>query len=634
MTERLRRVSWLLLLPLLLGAGVERTEPRADCAHFDALRRPFFGDLHVHTAYSLDASTQGTRNLPIDAYRFARGESIGLQPYAADGGPLRRARLAQPLDFAAVTDHSELFGELSICSTPGLPGHDSITCRIYRRWPRLAFFLINSRGSVRFEFCGPDGTFCEEAARGPWADIQQAAELAYDRTPACRFTSFVGFEWTARGPGASNLHRNVIFRNQVVPEVALNAIDQPTKEALWDGLAETCRAEGGCEAVVIPHNSNISGGLMFRTESADGSPLDAVGARLRQENEPLVEVMQHKGDSECSRSTAPADELCGFEELPYDRFVGRYLPIGRKQAGPLNFTRHALAEGLVQYQRLGVNPFKFGVIASTDTHIATPGLVSEEGHPGHGGAGTHLGDLVPDALLDPIEFNPGGLAVLWAEENSRDALFLALRRREAYGTSGPRIIVRFFGGWDYPDDLCQNPRFVSEGYAKGVPMGGDLPPREGTRSPVFAVWALRDPAQGERPPIQLQRVQIVKAWLANGEAREAVIEVAGDPMNGASIDLATCLPRGPGFSQLCSVWTDPDFDSRVPALYYARVVENPSCRWNTYACSARRVDCADRATVPRGFAPCCDPANPKTIQERAWTSPIWYTPQKAAAAAR
>jgi hypothetical protein len=614
----------LILLLALAASG----ETRAPCDHRDPLRRPFFGDLHVHTTFSLDASTQGTRTRPAEAYRFARGEAIGLHPFTRDGTPLRQARLARPLDFAAVTDHAELLGETAICNTPGLPGHDAFACRVYRGWPRLAFFLMNGRGSPRFAFCGENAEHCLAAARGPWSEIQAAAEAAYDRTPSCAFTSFHALEWTKSGSRTENLHRNVIFRSEHVPVEPPNAIDQPSKEALWDALDRDCRPEAGCDVVVIPHNSNLSGGLMFSLESRAGEPLTAEEAARRAQREPLVEIVQHKGASECSRTSAPADELCGFEELPYDRFMGRFLPVGQETPSPLNYVRHALAAGLAERVRIGVNPFEFGLIGSTDTHLGTPGLVGETADfPGHGGAGIPIGDEIPDGLIDVVEYNPGGLAVVWAEENTRDSLFAALLRRETYATSGPRILLRTFAGWEMPEGLCEAGDLIAQGYARGVPMGGELGPAPAGAAPRLAVWAQRDAGTPDEPGVSLQRLQIVKAWTEGSEPREAVFDIAGDPANEADIDPESCTPRGSGAEQLCRVWTDPDFDPAAPALYYARAVENPTCRWHAHACLAAGVDCADPSTVRTGFEACCDPAWPRTVQERAWGSPIWYTPE-------
>ena len=616
-----------------------RTEERARCDHFDPLRRPYFGDLHVHTAFSLDASTQGTRNRPADAYRFARGEAVGLQPFDADGKPRRSLRLARPLDFAAVTDHAEFFGELDICNTPGLPGHDSPTCMIYRRWPRLAFYLINGITSGdpkkirRFAFCGEDGKDCLEAARTPWREIRDAAEGAYDRTAACSFTSFVGYEWTG-GPNTNNLHRNVIFRNDAVPELPISYVDEPSAEGLWRRIDAECRKSvDRCDAVIVPHNSNLSGGIMFQTVKEDGTPIDAAYARARVDAEPLAEIMQHKGDSECQLGGANAgDELCGFEKLPYDNFGGKFSSFMRHAPEDNNFLRNVLKTGLLEEERLGVNPFKLGLIASTDTHLGTPGAVDESAHPGHGGAGAPASDDVPVGLPDDVEFNPGGLAVLYAEENSRDALFSAMRRREAYGTSGPRIGVRFFGGFGLPADLCGDPDLAAQGYRLGVPMGGDLraPAGDAATAPSFVVRAERDGGTATQPGTPLQRVQIVKGWIENGAAQEKVHDVAGDAQNGASVDTATCATSGPGADALCAVWRDPDFDPAQRAFYYARVLENPTCRWSTRICNAAGVRCDDPATVRSGFEACCDAAWPKTVQERAWTSPIWYAPPGAA----
>lgn len=621
------------------GAGVSTpgATPRT-CTHFDAQRQPFFGDLHVHTKYSLDANTQGTVISPHEAYQFARGERLGIQPYTADGEPLRFTQLARPLDFAAVTDHAELFGETEICTNPDLPGYLSVECLLYRASPEQAFLVFNLAGPgatgipapgggefiPRLPYCGLTGERCLDAAKTPWRDIQRAAEAYYDRSSACSFTTFAGYEYTA-APLSNNLHRNVIFSSEVVPEIPPAYQEYPAPEYLWAALAEQCRSEQGCGYLTIPHNSNLSAGLMFQTRDDAGRDFTPAFAQLRQDNEPLAEIYQHKGDSECLNTMGAGmqDELCGFEKLPYNNLTGDRF--GGLNTGPpveQDFLREALKEGLRQQTLLGANPFKYGFVGSTDTHLGTPGLASENAYPGHGGAGLAARDEVPAGLTDLIENSPGGLAVLWAEQNTRESLFAAMRRREAYATSGTRPVVRFFGGANLPADLCGRADFVQRGYADGVPMGGDLPAT--STAPRFAVWALRDPGVDGEASEPLQRIQLIKGWVENGAKQERVYEVAGDANNGASVNLDSCETSGNGFASLCAVWQDPDFDPAQHAFWYARVVENPSCRWSQRQCLAAQVDCAGE--VPAGFEGCCDADYPKTIQERAWTSPIWHTP--------
>jgi hypothetical protein len=287
---------------------------------------------------------------------------------------------------------------------------------------------------------------------------------------------------------------------------------------------------------------------------------------------------------------------------------------------PRSFAREILGAGLAEEERSGVNPFRLGLVGSTDTHLGTPGFVDEDRFVGHAaGRATSRTEVPP--LPDDVWFNPGGLAGLWAEENARDALFEAMRRREAFGTSGPRIAVRLFAGFEVPDDLCAAPDFAAQGYGSGVPMGADLPARApgAPAAPAFAVLALQE--VGGTP---LERIQVVKLWLEGGSPRERVFEVAGEAGAG-SVDPATCERRGPEVPTLCAVWRDPDFDPAQHALWYARVVEAPSCRWTGHVCRERAVDCGRGA--PAGLEACCDPAVPKTIQERAWTSPIWYRPR-------
>ena len=604
----------------------ERTETREPCAHSDPLRRPFFGDTHVHTRFSFDAWGQGTLAGPREAYRFARGERIGLQPYDAEGRAQASIQLRRPLDYAVVTDHSDLMGETQMCQRPELPGYGSIVCRVVRAFPGLGYALVNghvysNENPARYSFCGEGGEHCIEAGRGPWREIQAAAEEFYDRSAACRFSTFVGYEWTGM-PGGNNIHRNVVFRNATAQAYPTTYIETPSQEGLWAALDSECLEAGnGCDVLAIPHNSNVSNGMLFTL------PRDADEARTRARLETQVEVTQHKGDSECRPGAA--DELCDYETLLIPRMMDMATTseLDPDELAPRIFAREVLTAGLVEWRRLGVNPFQFGLIGATDTHLAAPGLVDEDQFRGHAAGPVSARFGVPP-YPDRSDFNPGGLGVIWAEENSRDALFAALRRRETYGTSGPRHLVRFFGGWDYAEDLCGAPDFAARGYAGGVPMGGEFPPRGSAAAPRLAVWALRDAGENGAPSAPLQRIQIVKGHVGpDGEGRERVYEVAGDPGNGADVDLASCTPRGAGFEQLCAVWSDPDFDPAAPAYYYARVVENPSCRWNQWACNARGVDC-QAGDVPDGMEACCDPEVPRTVQERAWTSPIWYAPDR------
>ena len=609
------------------------TEQRAPCRDHSPERQLFFGDLHVHTAFSYDAVIYGTRNKPADAYRYARGEPMGLHPYDSDGKPLASHRLRQPLDFAAVTDHAETMGLAPVCLTPGAPGYGQWECRLLRSvpWlpsfmPRLLLLLAVRNPQQVPPMCGDANKYCAPHAAGVWQQIIQAAENAYDRSADCDFTSFIAFEWSGSSSLDSNLHRNIIFRNSDLGTVSKpppGQADIHSPEALRDALERDCLSRPGCDALSIPHNSNLSGGAMFPL-GARGAQLSAGEARRWARFEPLLEVMQHKGDSECWFG---ADELCRYEKLPYGSFRdGKSYSFGGdvpQPKGATGFARTVLAEGLRHERRIGVNPWRFGLLAATDTHLATPGAVEEDDYPGHVNIGR------PERLPDAILFNPGGLAGVWAEENTRDALFSALRRREVYGTSGPRMKLRFFGGWDYPDSLCGEADFVRLGYVGGVPMGGELPPRPAAAgAPVFAVRARRAADVSGHVATPLQRVQIIKGWVdGSGEPRSRVYEVAGSPDNGAAVDTATCQRSGAGHNGLCAVWRDPDYQPSQRAYYYARAVENPSCRWHGHACLAKGVDCSAPDTVPRALRACCDARYDKAQQERAWSSPIWLAPQ-------
>jgi uncharacterized protein DUF3604 len=632
------------------------TEQRQPCSNFDALRRPHFGDTHVHTAWSFDANSQDTRNKPEDAYKFAKGGSMGIQPYDENDKPMRTIQLDRPLDFTAVTDHSEFMGEMRMCNTSGMPGYWHPVCIAHRHYPQLTFGTLAAyglAGKKRWGFCGDNGETCMEKAADTWADVQHAAEQAYDRSSDCSFTSFVAYEWTASVGSGQNLHHNVVFKNENVPDRALSWIESPSQVHLWDYLDKECLEDNpGCDAVVIPHNSNLSGGLMFETarvesEEIPAGPVTAEEATRRARWNTLFEVMQHKGSSECDNRnpTWSEDEYCDFEKMGYDSFGGK--DTGMAEDGAMdwltifvgddalpetklpeenNFLRYALKKGLQQQAELGVNSFKYGLISSTDTHIAAPGLAMEKNHPGHGGAGMGSGEGVPKGLPDELEYGPGGLAVLYAEENTRDSLFAAMQRREAYATSGTRPVLRFFGGWEYPENLCNAADMVAQGYAGGVPMGGDLSaPVEEDAAPRFVISALADSGTAEYPGNPLQRVQLIKGWYEDGELKESVLDVAGGD-NDATVDIDSCATSGSGHAQLCSVWQDNDFNPSAEAFYYTRVLENPSCRWSQRICVDAGVRCDDPATIVQGMEKCCAADHKKVIQERAWSSPIWYTP--------
>lgn len=599
------------------------------CDHYTSTRQAFFGDFHVHTRYSLDASTQGTRTTPDEAYRFARGEAIGIQPWTAEGEAQRQLQLDRPLDFAMVSDHAELIGEVHMCNTADVSGYDSWQCGVYRRWPRVAFYLFNYVASMRAShlgLCGDNDQLCLDAARAPWQLMREAAARHNDPAGDCQFSTFVGYEWTGmRADSGGNLHRNVVFANDQVPPLPPSYIDGPQAPALWRSLDEQCiDTDSGCDALAIPHNSNLSAGYMFALGQEDGTPMTAEYAALRQRMEPIMEVMQHKGASECYYAPGVvADELCAFEQLPVDNISG--LP--RDPKPTTGFLRQTLSDGLKIQQQVGVNPYRLGVVASTDTHLGAPGAAAEDRFLGHGGAGVPARDEIPSGLPDKLEYNPGGLAVIWAEQNRRENLFQGMRRREVYGTSGPRIISRFFGGWDLPQDLCERDERIAIAYAQGVPMGSDLPAIQTATpasAPAFLVAASRDPGVTGKPGMPLQRIQIVKGWLdAAGNHRERVFDVAGGD-NDAGVDLRTCEPQGAGHAQLCATWRDPDFDAEQAAWYYSRVVENPSCRWSQRQCVAQGVDCDRPETIGDGLEGCCAAEHRPIIQERAWSSPIWY----------
>jgi len=611
--------------PDVVEPAPDAGSPAHACDAFEPLRTLHWGDLHVHTAYSFDAWLHDVRVDPDAAYRFAQGEPVALPPLDARGNPTQIVQLDRPLDFAAVTDHSEFLGEVEACTTPGSAAYDTQLCIDYRANQNGALVTFGLQlglpAPMRFgEICGDGAADCPALAREVWQRTIDAAQAHHDATAQCRFTTFVGYEWSGM-QALSNLHRNVIFRGAEVPELPLSYYEAPSAAALWEALRAQC-LEGplsGCDVLAIPHNANWSNGKLFRVEYP-GRGSEAEQAAIRAAMEPLVEVFQHKGDSECieglSGVLGAPDELCEFEKLrvpPYDDCgdgVGSNGMIGGGCLSRRDYLRGAMLDGLREEARLGVNPFRVGFIASTDTHNGTPGNVSEDAYVGHVGReeGDALARLTGEVPAGPRN-GPGGLVAVWATENSRDAIFDALRRREAYGTSGPRIAVRVFGGAELPEDLCERGDPIALADELGVPMGGVLP-QGGEGPPRMLVSALRDP-EG----LPLQRAQVIKGWVDRAGLGHAEVYDAAGGDNGASVDPSTCEPQGDGADSLCAVWTDPDFDPGVAVYYYVRVVENPRCRWSTRDCQALGAK-----------APAICDELPATIQERAWTSPIWYEP--------
>jgi hypothetical protein len=589
---------------------------------YNGERNAYFGDLHVHTKLSFDAYIFNVRTSPDDAYRFARGETL---PHAG-GFNIRLA--GGPLDFVAVTDHSEYLGALQEAAKPAsalskLPIVDGLFSsdpeRIAAAFTRIV--EASEHRTLPKEF--NDRAIASRA----WNEIQTAAE--HHNAPG-RFTTFVGYEFTSM-PDGRNLHRNVIFKSKKVPDLPFSAVNSDDPENLWKQM-DSWRAKG-IEALAIPHNSNGSDGLMFAATRMNGASMDKAYSDLRSRNEPLAEITQIKGTSETHPSLSPNDEWGNFEIM--ERYIGGNKPV-TNFAG--SYVRDALKQGILMRDAKGFNPFKLGFIGSSDTHNAAPGSVEErnyfskvgriDGLPQQRGSIPQKGAKTwdgenPDANGSIAKFEAwgaSGLAGLWAEENSRDSLYAAMRRKETFATSGPRIRVRFFAAYDYPSNLLSRQDMVTVAYRKGVPMGSDLMPAKAGKAPQFLVWALRDPNAG-----YLQRAQIVKGWVENGVAKEQVFDVACSdglavfaqtgrcPDNGAKVDLSSCeATKLKGDAELRTLWRDPNFKPNQRAFYYVRVLENPSCRWSTW-------DALRNGSVP-------SPKLAPTIQERAWSSPIWYAP--------
>ena len=579
----------------------------------------FWGDTHLHTAVSVDAGTMN-RIGQEDAFRFARGEEVttthGL-----------RAKLSRPLDFLVIADHAEMYGlmpqllsgDQEILSTEiGKKWYDALTAGDDTKKFDTAMEIVVS-------LSGDEPPIkSDKAVRDAW---QAYTALADKYNDPGRFTALIGYEWTAIG--GDNLHRNVIFRgdsgvaNRTVP---FSQFDSKNPEDLWKHLA-AFEKETGTNVLAIPHNGNLSNGRMFTVETFAGKPLTKELAAMRAQYEPLVEATQIKGDGEAHPMLSPNDEFADYETWDKSNLNGTQA----KTPDMLQweYAREALKTGLRLEKELGVNPFKFGMIGSTDSHTSFAAVEEENFFGKHSGVEPepHRWEHVVIEAPDPNFTIKGwqqaasGYAGVWATENTREAIFDAMKRKETYATTGPRMLVRFFGGWDFTDADTQTRLPANAGYARGVPMGGDLSNAPSGKAPSFLVAALKDPYSGN-----LDRVQIVKGWLdKDGKTQEKVYDVVwgGDRKPGADGKLppvgntvnvgSASWSNTIGAPELIAAWTDPDFDPDQSAFYYARVIEIPTPRWTAYEAKRFDVDMSDDV--------------PMTTQERAYTSPIWYSPK-------
>jgi hypothetical protein len=596
----------------LLGAAVLLlAQPAA--AEKNPLRNAYFGEQHIHTSWSVDAWLFGNHLTgPDDALQYAQGKAI-KHPLGYE------IRIEQPLDWMGVTDHSEYVGVTKEANTPG-----SMLSKMPQAQPLILKDPNNPEDVQKvFNYLvslvskPPIKAFMSPQVAGSiW---KQNVEIADRNNKPGKFTAFCSYEFTSQFD-FRNLHRNVYFRDCAkVPEMPFSALDSWHPEDLWTWM-DTQRKAGN-ELLAISHNANLSDGWMYPTEvDSLGRPIDAAWAAARERNERLIEMKQIKGQSETHPLLSPNDEFANYEIMSF--LIGLPEDSGRIPHIVGSYARQALKDGLTLHDTRGFNPYHFGVVGGSDSHNTGAPYRQNNFYGGHGINDGTIETRMSGHLFTGMDVryeNPSGLSGVWAEENTRASLWDAMYRRETFGTSGPRIRVRFFGGWDYAKDLTDRKDWVETGYAKGVPMGGDLPPAKG-RAPTFAVWAVKDPTSGN-----LDRIQIVKGWTKHGQSFEKIYDVAWagdrrpDKWTGevpaiestVNIDEAT-YTNSVGAVELKTVWTDPDFDPSLHAFYYARVREIPTPRWSTI--QAKELGMAPPDVVPA------------TQQERAWSSPIWYTP--------
>ena len=608
----MRRIIPILLA--LLAFGCQGPAPTTPGFLASEPTRVYWGDTHLHTSHSADAFFLGNQVAgPDTAYRWAKGLPV---THPATGA---RVQLRTPLDFLVVADHAEMLG----VPYKLMQGDPSLSATATgRRWVAM---MKAGKGPQVFEqdFGGaitrnqPIADFdTDEIKRAAWDEIVGAAEQHYE---PCTFTSFIGWEWTST-PAGDNLHR-VVFtpdgREAAEKFIPFSSFDSDEPEALWDWLAETSHT-ANTDFVAIPHNPNISGGRMFDEVDSEGRPITAEYARMRMRWEPVVEVTKIKGDSETHPRLSPDDQFAEFERYAHTMKVGG----AAAEVGEGDSVRSGLQRGLQIEQVTSANPYKVGMIGSTDSHT---GLSSADEANFLGKFGM---DATPGSKLASLpgemrgaDMSAAGLAAVWAEENTRTAIFAAFKRKEVYATTGPRIRLRFFGGWNFKSKVATAGRMVHLGYQLGHPMGSDLTHGPEDKAPTFVMYAVKDPRGAN-----LDRIQVVKGWVdAEGAAHERIYDAAlagarqhdeqGRPLPVAStVDPETGEYFNLyGAASLTAFWEDPDFDPEERAFYYIRVLQVPTPRHTLYDAIALGVDPAEMGQPP-------------TIQERAYSSPIWYTP--------
>jgi hypothetical protein len=581
------------------------------------LKNAYFGELHLHTSYSLDAYMGMNRMSPDMAYRFAKGE-----PMSTPGG---LAKLHKPLDFAAVTDHAEFYGESYVSTTPADPLYNDpqsimIRNRLNSEKVGNSVFVNIVQNSNRNGVPSELGKKAGDVGRhNAWQVIQEATKAHY--VPGV-FTTLHGFEWSS-APSGANLHRNVIFRDHKVPYFPFSALDSHLPEDLWDKLAEY--VDQGSTVLAIPHNSNYSQGLMFSGKKVGsdikdpsvGEPIDQAWVEKRNRFEKAIEIMQVKENSEATLLFSPNDEFADFETFEIEN--------NPRQNEKNNWVREGLKEGLKYQKQYGTNPFKLAFVGGTDTHNGIAADVEEYDWKGAHG----LEDNSPEVRatgeitgwLKTIYSNPGAITGVWAPKNTRGAIWDGINNKETFATSGTRITVRLFGGWNYSDDLHTQENAIATAYDTGVPMGGDLKVADSTdQAPKLMVMAIRDSDSAN-----LDRVQIIKGWMdAQGDIHEKIYNVVWSdnrildadgklPALKNTVNVAEAsYENSIGSSELSTTWQDPDYDAKQAAFYYARVLEIHTPRWTTYDAKTMKTK------PPTGV--------PVSIQERAWSSPIWVQP--------